>query len=415
MSGTGAPPALRVALFSGGYNCAVDGAVKVLNRLVAFLESKQVPVVIFSPTVKDPPFKHAGRLVPVPSFPLPFRPEYRCALGLSASAKRELEAFRPTVLHVTVPDILGLSALRAARKLDCPVVGSYHTRFDTYCRYYGMGWLEGTVVNYLRYFYNSCEHVYAPSAAMAQILGDQGIGRDIRLWSRGVDRELFNPSRRDMEWRRSLGIGDDEVVLTFVGRLVLEKGLEHFAKVHHLLTKRGIAHRFLVVGDGPARGKIGEWAPDAIFTGFQDGEDLARAYASSDIFFNPSITEAFGNVTVEAMASGVPPVCSRTAGHISMLDEGKTGFLTTPDDMEEAADRISALSRDPGLRQRVGAAARMASQRFSWDTVMNNIYSYYMDALQAHTAPSAAPVSTDPSVLQDNAEAYSPGLSKTGT
>ena len=210
---------------------------------------------------------------------------------------------------------------------------------------------------------------------------------------------------------RSLGIGDDEVVLTFVGRLVLEKGLEHFAKVHHLLTERGVAHRFLVVGEGPARAKIGEWAPDAILTGFQDGEDLARAYASSDIFFNPSITEAFGNVTVEAMASGVPPVCSRTAGHVSMLDEGKTGFLTTPDNVAEAADRIAALALDPGLRQRVGTAAREASQRFRWDTVMNNIYSYYMDAVQGHPVP----VTTSASALQDNAEAYSHGLSKTGT
>ncbi len=414
MSGTGAPPPLRVALFSGGYNCAVDGAVKVLNRLVAFLESRQVPVVVFSPTVKNPPFKHSGRLVPVPSFPLPFRPEYRCALGLTASAKRELDAFRPTLLHVTVPDVLGLSALRAAKRLNCPVVGSYHTRFDTYCRYYGMDWLEGTMVNYLRYFYNSCEHVYAPSAAMADILQGQGIGRDIRLWSRGVDRTLFNPAKRDLEWRRSLGIGDDEVVLTFVGRLVLEKGLEHFSKVHRQLNERGIAHRFLVVGDGPARARLQDWAPDAIFAGFQNGDDLARAYASSDIFFNPSITEAFGNVTVEAMASGVPSVCSRTAGHESMLEEGVTGFLTTPDDVKQAADLIGALALDADLRHGVGAAARIASQRFSWDAVMNAIFSYYLDALRTRTAP-ALPRTADLSAMQDNAEAYSPGLSKTGT
>ncbi len=410
MRTSSAPPELRLALFSGGYNCAVDGAVKVLNRLVAYLEARDVPVVIFSPTVKNPPFKHAGRLVPVPSFPLPFRPEYRIASGLTPAARRELEAFKPTILHVTVPDLLGLSALRASRRINCPVVGSYHTRFDTYCRYYHMGWLEPHMVRYLRYFYNCCEQIYAPSAAMAKILQEQGVGREVKAWSRGVDRELFNPSRRDMEWRRSLGIGDDEVVLTFVGRLVLEKGLQHFAKVHDLLAARGVAHRFLVVGEGPARSKIEGWAPDAILTGFLDGEDLARAYASSDIFFNPSITEAFGNVTIEAMASGTPPVCSRTAGHLSMINQGVTGFLCDADSVEEAADRISRLIQNSALRDRVGRAARTESRRFSWESVMDAIHGYYLDVVRGRAAQTGSM-----RALPDEPDACPERFSRTGT
>ena len=411
MSGSSAPPALRVALFSGGYNCAVDGAVKVLNRLVAYLESRHVPVVIFSPTIKNPPFKHVGRLVPVPSVALPFRPEYRAALGLSPSARRELEAFRPTLFHVSVPDLLGRSAMRMARRFGCPIVGSFHTRFDTYCRYYGLGWLETPMINYLRSFYSACDQVYAPSASMVDVLSGQGIGRDIRPWSRGVDRVLFNPAKRSLAWRRSLGIADDETVIAFVGRLVLEKGLRHFADVHRTLEARGIAHRILIVGEGPARDKMQEWVPNGVFTGFLDGEDLARAYASSDLLFNPSITEAFGNVTVEAMASGLAPVCSRTPGHLSIVTDGVTGFLTTPNDRDEAVEHLVALITDGNLRQRVSHAARLASQRFSWDAVMDDIYGYYMEALRPDfVAESSAVIG-----LADKPEPYSEALSKTGT
>ena len=411
MTRTSVPASLRVALFSGGYNCAVDGAVKVLNRLVKFLEDREIPVLIFSPTVKNPPFKHVGRLVPVPSIPFPFRREYRMSLGLTPAAKRELMAFRPTLMHVSVPDLLGFGALKAARQLDCPVVGSFHTRFDTYCRYYHMGWIEPYMVDYMRNFYNKCAHVYAPSIPMVKILQDQGIGHDVRPWSRGVDRDLFSPTRRDLSWRRGLGFGDEEVVIAFVGRLVLEKGLQHFARVHDALKARGVAHRVLIVGDGPARDRMAEWAPDAVFTGFLDGEDLARGYASSDIFFNPSITETFGNVTLEAMASGVAPVCARTPGHLAMIVEGATGFLAAHDDVDEAADKIAALAFDTDHRREIGLAARAATRRFTWDAVMNDILGYYHEVLGLEAAPRRSSFVA----LPGDAESVPQSLSKTGT
>lgn len=392
MTSTNVPASLRVALFSGGYNCAVDGAVKVLNRLVKFLEDRDIPVLIFSPTVKNPPFKHVGRLVPVPSVPLPFRPEYRISLGLPQAAKRELKAFGPTLIHVSVPDLLGQGAIKAARELGCPVVGSFHTRFDTYCRYYHMAWLEPYMVAYMRRFYGKCTHVYAPSIPMVKILQGQGMGHDIRPWSRGVDRTMFSPAKRDLAWRRSLGIADDEVAIGFVGRLVLEKGLRHFARVHDALKSRSVAHRVLIVGDGPARERMAEWAPDAVFTGFLDGQDLARAYASTDIFFNPSVTETFGNVTLEAMASGVAPVCARTPGHQAMIMEGTTGFLADPADVDEAADKIAALVQDGDQRRDIGLAARAATRRFSWDSVMERILGYYHEALGLEAAPQRPPL-----------------------
>lgn len=219
-----APP-LRVALFSGNYNYVVDGPVKALNRLVARLEASGHGALVFAPTVDRPAFRHSGELVSIPSVALPgSRSEYRLGLGLPGAAKRRLDAFRPTIVHISAPDWLGLSALNYARRRNIPTVASFHTRFDTYPRYYGMAWMERHVTDYMRYFYSRCARVYAPSPSMVDELKRDRIGTDVRLWARGVDQELFRPGRRDFAWRRSLGVRDDDVAVAFVGRIVLEKG-----------------------------------------------------------------------------------------------------------------------------------------------------------------------------------------------
>src|SRR5262249_12958857 len=281
---------LRVALFSGNYNCVKDGAAVALNRLVTFLERQGVDVLVFSPTIDCPAFEPSGSLVSVPSVALPFRSEYRLAFGLPGSCRRRLAAFSPTLFHLSAPDLLGYSALRLARRWNVPAVASFHTRFDTYPRYYGAAWLEKYLTIYMRCFYGQCDQVYAPSESIAAVLREQRIGKDLRFWSRGVDTALFHPGQRDQAWRRSLGIGDDEVVIAFAGRLVREKGLDRFANVLDALRARGISYRALVMGDGPERQSMRNRLPDAIFTGFLTGQELARGFASSDIFFFPSIT-----------------------------------------------------------------------------------------------------------------------------
>ena len=189
-----------------------------------------------------------------------------------------------------------------ARRWDLPVVASVHTRFETYPRYYGMAFLEPVVLAILRRFYRRCDAIFAPSDSMAQLLRDQRMNYDVGIWTRGIDREIFNPGRRDLAWRRALGIDDDVPVIGFVGRLVMEKGLDVFSDTIDRLTRRQVRHKVLVVGDGPARDWFEKRLPDAIFAGFQGGPDLGRAVASMDMLFNPSVTETFGNVTLEAMA-----------------------------------------------------------------------------------------------------------------
>jgi len=383
---------LRIALFSGNYNYVVDGPVRALNKLVAFLEEEGHDVLVFAPTVKEPAFQHAGTLISAPSIALPGRSEYRLALGMTGKIKRRLKDFKPDLFHLSAPDYLGLSALRYARRHNIPAVASFHTRFDTYPRYYHMGWLEGSLTRYMRYFYNRCEQVFAPSTSMADELREDGIGRDIRLWTRGVDSDLFSPSKRAMEWRRSLGFADNDIVVAFVGRLVLEKGIDVFVKT--MLRTKGI--KALVVGEGPERAHFSKKLGEGHFTGYLDGEALARAYASADIFFNPSITETFGNVTLEAMACGTPPVCANAAGSASLVAHEKTGLLAAPTS-DAFVQAIERLKDDPGLIARLGATARQFSLDFSWRAILGRLVDDYYEAIDAYqNNPRRQPPGTDP-------------------
>lgn len=375
---------LRVALFSGNYNYVMDGPVRALNKLVGRLEAMGHFVLIFAPTTKTPQVDHNGELVEIPSSPLPgSRSEYRFALGLNKAARRRLEAFAPTIVHLAAPDWLGLSALNYARARKIPAVASFHTRFDTYPRYYGMAWFERHVTNYMRYFYARCERVYAPSQSMVDELKADNIGGDVRLWARGVDQTQFSPQKRDLAWRRNLGIEDGAVVVAWVGRIVLEKAFEVFAASMKAARTADPRIRPLVVGDGPERARFEALMPEGFFTGYLEGEDLARAYASADIFFNPSVTETFGNVTLEAMASGLPSVCAAASGSRSLVVEGETGMLVDdPKDAEGFARALARLAADPAQRKRMSAAARAKSAAFEWDAILDRLIGDYQEIVR---------------------------------
>ncbi len=377
------PNELRVALFTGNYNYVRDGANQALNRLVGYLESKGVTVRVYSPTVEKPAFEPTGTLISIPSVPFPGRSEYRVGLGLPRAARADLKAFDPHIVHIASPDPLGHRAVSWAKRHGKPAVASVHTRFETYFRYYGAAWFQVGAEAILRRLYRRCVEIYAPSESMAAVLTDQRMSRHVSIWSRGVDRVLFNPDRRDMAWRRGLGFGDDETVILFVGRLVLEKGLDTFSDTLAELRDRGVPHRALFVGDGPARQWIEERAPTGVFIGHQTGRDLARAYASSDLMFNPSSTETFGNVTLEAMASGLAVVAARATGSLSLVTTGLNGRLTTPDDVGESADALELYLRNPDTRRAAGAAGREISARFDWDDINGALLSRYLHVVQA--------------------------------
>ena len=247
------PNEIRVALVSGNYNGVRDGANNALNRLVGYLLRQGVKVRVYSPTFPEPDFEPTGDLVGLPSVPIPRRSEYRLSLGLPPRVRADLEAFAPNIVHVSAPDISGHRILTWARRRNIPAIASVHTRFETYLVYYGLQSLEPLLRALLRRFYRRFDAIMAPAESTVAVLEAQKMNRHISIWSRGIDREQFNPGRRSMEWRRRHGIADDEFVVLFLGRLVMEKGLDVFGDAIDALSARGVKHRVLVVGDGPAR------------------------------------------------------------------------------------------------------------------------------------------------------------------
>ena len=380
---------LRVALFSGNYNYVRDGANQALNRLADYLLRQGAALRVYAPVVENPDFAPTGDLVAVPSVPVPFRGEYQLPLKLSAEVRRDLAAFAPNVVHVTSPDPVGHRAVTWGRNHGVPVMASVHTRFETYPRYYHMAFLEPLAIAIMRRFYHRCDAIVAPSESMAEVLRTQRMSDDIGIWSRGVDREIFDPARRDLAWRRSLGIGDEELTVGFLGRVVMEKGLGVFAETMAELRRRGVLHRVLVVGEGPARAWFAERVPEASFTGMLTHAELGRAVASMDVLLNPSVTETFGNVTLEAMASGVPVIAARATGSTSLVTEGQTGRLVEPGDIAAFANAIAAYVADPALRAAHGAAGEERSRAYSWDAINRTVADVYMRLVEARSGGSA--------------------------
>ncbi|HVE01630.1 MAG TPA: glycosyltransferase family 1 protein [Sphingomicrobium sp.] len=376
------PKDLRIALFSGNYNYVRDGANQALNRLVRYLLRQGVEVRVYSPTTKHPAFEPTGDLVSIPSLAIPGREEYRLGLGLWPGVRKDLAEFKPNIVHIAAPDIVGHRAVSWARRRGIPAVASVHTRFDTYLTYYHLEYLEPLVRILMRRLYHRCEAVMVPAESTAAVLRAQRMNREIAIWARGIDRDQFNPERRDMKWRRGLGIADDEMVVAFLGRIVMEKGLDVFSDAIHELAGRGVKHRVLVIGDGPARPWFEEQLPDAIFIGQQTGSDLARALASTDVLLNPSVTEAFGNVTLEAMGCALPVVAAEATGATNLVRDGDTGMLVEASDIEGYADALEAYARDPEMRSRHGEAGLAVAKRMDWDSINSAVLRVYKRAIE---------------------------------
>ena len=375
------PSDLRIALFSGNYNYVRDGANQALNRLVGYLLRQGVQVRVYAPTVKNPAFPPTGDLVSIPAIPIPGREEYRLPIGLPSRVRRDLREFNPNVVHVASPDIVAHRLVSWARRNRIAAVASVHTRFETYLSYYHLQWTEPLVRALLRRFYHRCEVVMAPSDSMAAVLRAQRMNRDIAIWARGIDRNQFNPGRRDMDWRRSMGIADDEMVVAYLGRVVMEKGLDVFSDAIHAFAEHGLKHRVLVIGEGPARPWFEEQLPEAIFLGEQTGADLARALASSDLLLNPSVTETFGNITLEAMACGLPVVAAAASGTTSLVRDGKSGILVDPEEIDEFADALALYARDPELRRKHGRAGLQIARTMDWDRINSTVIRTYRHAI----------------------------------
>jgi phosphatidylinositol alpha 1,6-mannosyltransferase len=371
---------LRIALFTGNYNYAIDGVARTTNRQVEYLEKVGIPVRVFAPTATKPLFPHHGTLISVPSVKIPNNP-YRIALGLPPSVRRELRAFEPNLVHICTPDWLGFAASHWARLHNIPVVATYHTHFSGYLKYYHLGWLAPVVWWLTRKFYRHCDHVYVAAASMAEELKRHGVRANFVEAPFGVDTAQFHTGQRSLEWRRERGIGDDEVVVAFVGRLVWEKGLATFADVLRRLQTEGLKFRIMVVGDGLARAGLQAMLPKAIYTGYLTNHALATAFASADIFFNPSASETFGCVTVEALASGLAVVAADAPGSRDIVRNSVDGILCPPTDRDAYCVALRRLIGSLEARRAFRKSGLQRAASYRWDAVLDAMVQHFREVV----------------------------------
>ena len=380
---------LRVALFTGNYNHIRDGVALTLNRLVHHLEQESIAVKIFAPSSLQPAIvPHAGELIVTPSIsmPVPGRKEYRVATHFPRKDRRELAAFNPDLIHIATPDGLGIGALKWAKKHKVPVVSSYHTHFLSYVDYYKLflGPVKWPFKKMMQWFYPQCERTYVPTQSMIDELAREQIHGHMKIWARGIDTDSFNPKKRDEEWRRSVGIADDELVVSFVSRLVWEKELRTYIESVRSLQKEFPKVRAMVVGDGPAMKEAQKLLPNGIFTGFCGGDDLARAYASSDIFLFPSFTETFGNVTLEAMSSGLPCLVADAIGSRSLVIDGQNGFLAKAGDLSDFITKLRILIEDASLREQMAQQSRVLAMNYQWSSINHALVEDYYKVIDEY-------------------------------
>jgi glycosyltransferase involved in cell wall biosynthesis len=384
---------MRVTLVTETFFPQLNGVSRTLGQLERHLSEAGDDVQVVHPFYGKRPEIARARALMVRSVVLPFYKELRLPLPPFGRVHRAIDRFRPDLIHIATEATLGLSVLRFALRRRIPVVSSFHTNFDQYSAHYGVGWARGLIWRYLRGFHNRTRETYVPSPTTIADLEARGFER-LRLWPRGVDSHLFRPDRSARDAiRRQLGFGPDDIVIGYVGRIAAEKNIGYLTDALAKVGQERPAVRFLFVGDGPSRAEVQDrMGPNARAVGYQRGEALADHYAACDLFAFASLTETFGNVILEAMASGLPVVALRAGGPGDIVRPGITGTLIDPSEPPDRfADALIALVDDPSLRRRTAASARAYALDQSWDAIMGALRDRYQHVISETSPREATP------------------------
>lgn len=365
------PQPLRIALVTETYPPEINGVAMTLGRQVMDLQSRGHQVQLIRPRqgVSDIATNNA-QLEEVLKIGVPIPRYAGLKMGLPAKAAllRLWQLRRPDLVHIATEGPLGWSALAAARKLRLPVSTDFHTNFHSYSQHYGVGWLRRPILAYLRKFHNKACVTLVPTEGIRKELQSHGY-RNLEVVSRGVDTVLFTPARRDEQLRASWGATPDTQVVIYVGRIAPEKNLSLVFKAYAAMRSVNPNSLLVIVGDGPERGALQVQFPNAVFCGMRSGEELARHYAAADVFLFPSLTETFGNVTTEAMASGLAVVAYHYAAAEALLHQGKNGMLAPYNDALKFIAAATELALAPKLAKAMGERARLTALSISWDSI----------------------------------------------
>ncbi|WJN58324.1 glycosyltransferase family 1 protein [Pseudomonas sp. SO81] len=375
---------LHIALVSETYPPEVNGVANTLGRLCQGLRERGHRLQLVRPRQADEPNRSDEELLLTRGWPLPGYAGLQWGHASLHKLLRRWKRNRPDVLYIATEGPLGLSALRAARRLGIPVVSGFHTNFQQYSDLYGFGLLTRLLTGYLRWFHNRSRLTLVPSPSQRLELQRRGFER-LELLARGVDGQLFHPARRSSELRAEWGMAEDEIAVVHVGRLAAEKNLQLLVRAFRAL-QRGLPQRRLrlvLVGDGPLRAPLQEQLPDALFCGVQRGEALAAHYASGDLFLFPSLSETFGNVVLEALASGLAVVAFDQAAAAQHIRHGHNGALAIPGDEQAFIEAARWLLEDGEIFRRVRLNARQHAGKQGWPAIVEQFEEHLLQARQA--------------------------------
>ena len=384
---------LRIAFVSETYPPEVNGVALTMARVVEGLHRRNHDVQLVRPRQEAREAAEQGvrfhevlmRGLPIPRYP---------HLRMGAPSKRALVKLwslrRPDVVHIATEGPLGWSALQAALHLRLPVCSDFRTNFHAYSRHYGVGWLRKPIMAYLRKFHNQTQCTMVPTEGLRRDLADAGF-RHLTVVARGVDTALFHPARRSEALRTTWGADPDDLVIVHVGRMAPEKNLDTLLAGYARLREQHPRVRLVLVGDGPLRAELQVQWPDVVFAGQRSGEDLAAHFASADLFLFPSLTETFGNVVTEALASGLPVVAYDYAAAAQLIRDGENGRLVPFGDRDAFLRTAEALSGAPVLRQRMSKAAVQTAAGWSWDGIVEHFERALRGVIDAGAGPTPVP------------------------
>jgi glycosyltransferase involved in cell wall biosynthesis len=359
---------IRIAVVTETYPPEINGVARTVGPMVDWLLARGHSVELIRPRQRREPVREPHPALDETLTLCAAIPKWQVQVGFSlpGGLAARWRSMRPDLVHVVTEGPLGWAAVSAATALGIPLSSDFHTNFHAYTEHYGFGWLQGAVAGYLRRLHNRTACTLVPTEQLKSELAHLGIER-LRIAGRGVDAALFNPSRRSAELRRQWGCLKDERVVISVGRLAPEKGLDLFATAARSMHAVDTSIRVVVVGDGPTRTSLQRQNPGFHFAGMRVGEDLAAHYASADVFLFPSVTETFGNVVLEAMASGLAVVAYDDAAARQHVFHMVSGLLAPRGDTRQFIHLAELLAHDPALRLSLGREARRVSKEWPWE------------------------------------------------
>lgn len=377
-------PSMRIAVVTETWPPEVNGVAVTLAKLVQSLSHRNHDVQLIRPRqakldegIRDSNLEE----VLMRGMPIPRYPELKLGLPSKKTLIKAWTLRRPDVVHIATEGPLGWSALQAAKVLKLPVTSDFRTNFQSYSKHYGIGWLRKPIVAYLRKFHNATACTMVPTRELKKTLGENGFV-NLKVVSRGVDTHLFNLSKRDQKLRATWGANEQTKVLISVGRMAPEKNLEQVLKVYDSLRLMGTQVKLVMVGDGPLKEQFKQRYPEIIFPGMLSQTDLANYYASSDLFLFPSLTETFGNVTLEALASGIPVLAFDCAAARDWVQTDVNGWLIPENKPEEFTSKAVEIFKSETLLQDVTFSTRKQIVHLDWDQIAEQVESVLWDAIR---------------------------------